>query len=248
MAKDLFSEQAKNYSLFRPAYPEVLFDYILSFVKEKNSAWDCATGNGQSAIPLSRHFKKVYASDISKKQLAQAPKKENIEYFLCAAEETPFEENTFDLITVSQAYHWLDWKRFHNEATRVAKPGCVIAVWMYDLLESQEPALNDFIQHFYKDVTGPYWDAERKHVDNRYGTVAFEFEPLPSKDFLIEAHFTSEQLLGYFSTWSATQNFIKANGYSPLEKAKSDLMLFWKDNQTRSFHFPVVLKPGRINK
>ena len=83
MSKDLFSDQAEDYALYRPTYPEELFTYILSFVAEKDVAWDCATGNGQSAVPLSQYFKKVFASDISKKQLEQAPKKENIECVVC---------------------------------------------------------------------------------------------------------------------------------------------------------------------
>ena len=60
MPKDRFSEQAENYALYRPVYPEELFTYIISFVKVKEIAWDCATGNGQSAVSLSRHFKKVF--------------------------------------------------------------------------------------------------------------------------------------------------------------------------------------------
>ena len=130
MAKDLFSGQAEDYALYRPAYPEELFTYILSFVTEKDVAWDCATGNGQSALPLSQYFEKVFASDISRKQLEQAPKKENIEYVVCSAEEAPFPDNSFDLITVSQAYHWLEWEKFHAEARRVGKANCVIVIWM----------------------------------------------------------------------------------------------------------------------
>jgi ubiquinone/menaquinone biosynthesis C-methylase UbiE len=80
MPKDRFSEQAKNYALYRPVYPEELFNYIISFVEEREIAWDCATGNGQSAVPLARHFRKVFATDISQKQLQQANKKDNIEY------------------------------------------------------------------------------------------------------------------------------------------------------------------------
>src|SRR5688500_2050983 len=218
MPKDLFSEQAKDYALYRPAYPEELFTYILSFVANKNVAWDCATGNDQSALPLSQYFKKVFGSDISIKQSEQAPKKENIEYIVCSAEETPFAKNSFDLITVSQAYHWLNWEKFHAEAIRVAKENCVIAIWMYDLLFSKEEKLNELIIHFYKNITGPYWDKERKHIDDHYSNVTFQFELLPEKEFFIERAFTKEQLFGYFSTWSATQNFIKANGVSPIEQ------------------------------
>ena len=248
MSKDLFSEQAKNYALYRPVYPEELFTYIISFVKQKEFAWDCATGNGQSAVPLSSHFKKVFASDISQNQLQQAVRKDNIEYIVCTAEATPFLANKFDLITVSQAYHWLNWQQFHDEAISVGKPNCIVAIWMYDLISSQQKDLNTLIKQFYKNITGPYWDAERWHVDDHYANVQFNFEPLPSKDFVIETTFTPEQLLGYFETWSATQNFIKANGYSPIEKIRDDLYKIWPGNETRYFLFPVILKLGRIIK
>ena len=248
MPKDRFSEQAENYALYRPVYPEELFTYIISFVKVKEIAWDCATGNGQSAVSLSRHFKKVFATDISQKQLQQATRKDNIEYIVCPAETTPFQENLFDLITISQAYHWLNWQQFHDEAIRVGKSNCVVAIWMYDLISSQQEDLNKLIQQFYKNITGPYWDAERRHIDDHYANVLFNFEPLPSKEFFIETRFTSQQLLGYFSTWSATQNFIKANGYSPIENIRDDLYKTWPGNETRSFLFPVILKLGKIIK
>ena len=240
--------QAEDYALYRPTYPEELFTYILSFVAEKDVAWDCATGNGQSAVPLSQYFKKVFASDISKKQLEQAPKKENIEYVVCAAEESAFAGNSFDLITVSQAYHWLDWEKFHEEATKVGKDNCVVAVWMYDLLFSNEEKLNDLILHFYKNVTGPYWDEERLHIDDHYSNVRFEFEPLPSKEFFIDRAFTKEQLFGYFSTWSATQKFTRENGQSPLELINDAFSPLWQPGEIKFFQFPIYLKMGRIIK
>lgn len=64
MAKDLFSERSDLYARYRPTYPEELYDHILSFVKEKNTVWDCATGNGQAALVLADHFKKVIAVEV----------------------------------------------------------------------------------------------------------------------------------------------------------------------------------------
>ena len=131
MAKDLFSKQADLYARYRPTYPKQLYEYIFTFVKEKNTAWDCATGNGQAAVVLADYFTKVIASDISAAQIERAIPKKNIEYIVCPAESTPFEENTFDLVTVAQAYHWIKWKEFKKEVMRVCKPGAVIAAWMY---------------------------------------------------------------------------------------------------------------------
>ena len=44
MSKDLFSTQSDVYAKYRPTYPQELFDYIISFVKSKETVWDCATG------------------------------------------------------------------------------------------------------------------------------------------------------------------------------------------------------------
>jgi ubiquinone/menaquinone biosynthesis C-methylase UbiE len=165
MAKDLFSEQSKLYAQFRPTYPKELFDYILQFVEERKTAWDCATGNGQAATALAEYFEKVEASDISEAQISNAVKRENIEYHICSAETTPFRDNNFDLITVAQAYHWLNWKEFYIEAIRVGKPNAVVAIWTYNTLFSNDEKLNAIIRHFYLDITGLYWDKERKYVD-----------------------------------------------------------------------------------
>ena len=107
--KDLFSRQAAAYAQYRPHYPQALFDYILSFTRNREYAWDCATGNGQAAVMLANYFKSVEATDISEAQIDRAVKRPNIHYQVCAAEETPFADNSFDLITIATAYHWLNW-------------------------------------------------------------------------------------------------------------------------------------------
>src|SRR5215471_6424602 len=86
MAKDLFSKQASFYAKYRPGYPPELFEYILSFVKQKDTVWDCATGNGQAATELAKYFKTVHATDISEKQLQQAMESDRIIYAMASAE------------------------------------------------------------------------------------------------------------------------------------------------------------------
>ena len=248
MAKDLFSSQSDAYARFRPTYPEELIEYITSFCTEKETAWDCATGNGQAAALLSPYFKKVIATDISKGQIEKAIQKENIEYNVCSAETTQFKENTFDLITVAQAYHWLQWESFRNEAIRVCKNGAVIAVWMYNLPSTGDNAVDNLLKDFYTNIAGPYWDKERRFVDENYTTVSFDFEILPAKDFEIKTEWNREHFLGYLSSWSATKNFETANGYSPLNKIESPLKTLWKTDEIKSISFPIILKLGRIVK
>jgi len=248
MSKDLFSTASEDYAKYRPNYPQELFDYILQFVHEKTHAWDCATGNGQAAKVLAEHFQKVEASDISAAQLAMADQKPNIQYHLAPAEHTPFSNDQFDLITVAQAYHWLNWKDFYKEATRVGKENAVVAVWTYNLFSSEDHEVNKIIHHFYKDVTGPYWDAERKYVEQGYKTVEFEFEHLPSKDFSIELHLSKEQFKGYLSTWSGVKSYIRKVGSSPIALVENHLDKIWSDTEQKPFRFPIVLRIGRIRK
>jgi len=248
MAKDLFSEQSKTYAQFRPTYPQELFDYILQFVENKKRAWDCATGNGQAAKVLANCFEKVDASDISEAQLKNAVQKENIEYHLCPAEKTPFNDNSFDLITVAQAYHWLNWKKFHDEATRVGKNNSVIAIWTYNLFSTNDKNLNEIIRHFYKDITGPYWDYERRFVDDGYATSDFEYELLPSKNFEIKFNWNKAQLEGYFQSWSSVQKYIKANTRNPIDIIKKNIDDVWNDEDLKEVYFPIFLRIGRIVK
>ena len=67
--KDNFSNHAADYAKFRPTYPQEVFDFLYDLIEEKNDAWDVATGNGQVAVELTKHFKQVLATDLSAQQL-----------------------------------------------------------------------------------------------------------------------------------------------------------------------------------
>lgn len=246
MAKDLFSSQSDLYARYRPTYPRELFEYIISFVKEKNMAWDCATGNGQAAVALSTCFKKVVATDISPAQIEKATSKQNIEYLVCPAESTPFAENTFDLITVAQAYHWLKWDEFRKEVIRTAKPGAVMAIWTYSRQITEGDKIDAAIRHFYENIIKPYWDYERKYVEEKYEHVSFDYEPLPSKNFETVLHWKKEDLAGYISSWSAVQKFVKTNGYSPVPDLEKEIEKLWPEGETKKVVFPIYLKLGRV--
>jgi ubiquinone/menaquinone biosynthesis C-methylase UbiE len=248
MAKDLFSKQADLYARYRPTYPKELYEYILSFVKEKNTAWDCATGNGQAAVVLAEYFKKVIATDISAAQIEKAIPKGNIEYSVCSAESTPFADNTFDLVTVAQAYHWIKWDEFKKEVTRVCKANAVIAVWTYDRNSLGDKKIDDAIRGFYENVTKPYWDYERKYVEEKYSTVEFDYELLPVKNFETILNWQREDLIGYISSWSAVQKYIKINGQSPIPIIEEEIKKLWVKGEAKKVVFPIYLKLGRILK
>jgi ubiquinone/menaquinone biosynthesis C-methylase UbiE len=248
MAKDLFSAQAFMYSKYRPIYPKELYEYIISFVNERNLAWDCATGNGQAASVLADDFKEVFATDISEAQLQNAILKKNIKYEISPAEKTPFDDNSFDLITVATAYHWLKWDQFYAEATRVGKNNCVVAIWTYYTLTTSDEQLNILYNHFYHNITSGYWEYERRYVDEQYESVIFDFNPLPAKQFFSIMQWTKDDFKGYLESWSAVQKYIKQNNTSPLLLIEKELDVIWASDQVKEIVFPISLRLGRIRK
>lgn len=99
---DNFSTQSKEYSFSRPTYPESLFEFLSTVTPQKNLAWDCATGNGQAAIGLSKYFKKVIGSDASKNQIRHGFKRGNIDYKVFPAENAELDNDSVDIVTVAQ--------------------------------------------------------------------------------------------------------------------------------------------------
>ena len=243
--KDYFSSHAADYAQFRPGYPLELFAYLAEIAPARARAWDCATGNGQTACALAEFFAEIIATDGSQTQLHQATPHERVVYRRAVAEDSPLEDASCDLITVSQALHWFNLDKFYAEVRRILRPGGVLAVWSYDLLKVT-PEIDAALQHFYQDLVGPYWAPERELVEKGYRTIPFPFAELAPPVFQMTARWSLLHLLGYLRTWSATQNFIKANNYDPLPQVGEDLQKLWGDPAAeRKISWPLGMRVGR---
>lgn len=133
----LFTQQAGNYSKFRPRYPHQVYDIILSHLSEgqRGLAVDVATGNGQAAVQLAEHFKQVLATDGNEQQLHHAaPAPPNVTYQQGDAHSIPLPDASADLITAASALHWFELPRFYREARRVLKPDGCLAAWAIPLV------------------------------------------------------------------------------------------------------------------
>jgi ubiquinone/menaquinone biosynthesis C-methylase UbiE len=244
--KDNFSKQADTYAKYRPSYPRELFDFILGHISKKENAWDCATGNGQSAKVLAKYFENVFATDISQKQIDNAEQTSNIHYSVQPAEKTIFDDNTFDLITVSQALHWFQFDKFYTEVKRTARHNSWLAVWMYSLLRITKE-IDAIIETYHFKTLEKYWDNERKYVDTNYATIPFPFAEIKTLVFSIEYNWSLNELEGYFNTWSALQKFIAANNYNPVPGLVEQIRPYWK-SERMSIVFPLHLRMGQVEK
>ena len=243
----LFSSVASEYARFRPGYPEELFDWLAQIAPAKDAAWDCGCGSGQASVPLAGRFARVFATDPSAQQIAAARQHPRVTYSVGAAESSALPAASVDLVTVAQALHWFDVEAFYAEARRVARPGAVLAVWNYPRPEFVDPELDRHFLGFYRDVVGPYWPPERRHVEANYSTLPFPFEELPSPPFALRLRWNLEQVLGYVSSWSASSRYREALRSDPVPLLRESLAPAWPGaGEEVDVRMPIGLRAARL--
>jgi ubiquinone/menaquinone biosynthesis C-methylase UbiE len=247
--KDHFSGVAGRYAEFRPNYPRALFEWIASVAPALERVWDCATGNGQAAVLLKEFFSEVIATDASAEQIANARGVEGIRYAVAPAESSGLKDASVDVVTVAQAAHWFDLPRFYAEAKRVLNPGGLVVLWCYGTFRLGDAKIDEFLQHFYHEVVGPFWPAERRFIEEDYRTLNFPLKEISAPIFHMQGEFTLKRLAGYLRTWSATQRFIKARGFDPVEELERKLKDHWATAEDRAMavqHWPIHIRAGRF--
>ena len=240
---DHFSATAASYASYRPQYPAALFAWLATATSRHDRVWDCGTGSGQAAVALAPHFAGVVASDPSVAQLANARRAERVTYVAMTAEQCALDAGSVDLVTVAQALHWFDHARFFAEVDRVLRPGGALAVWSYGLL-TIDPVLDVPLHHFYWNVLGPHWPAERSLVDSGYAGIALPYAEVAPPAFAMEVSWTLPQLEGYLSTWSALDRYRSVVGTDPLPDLARRLAPPWGAGTTRHVRWPLVVRLG----
>jgi SAM-dependent methyltransferase len=226
---DHFSKVAADYAARRPRYPPQLFRYLASLAPSHHLAWDCAAGTGQATIPLADWFERVVGTDASSAMVAQADPHPKVEYRVEPAERSGLPDRSVDLVTVAQALHWLQLDAFYAEVERVLVPGGVVAVWTYGIIHVDGEPADGIVSRFYRDVVGPFWPAERRHVESGYRTLPFPFAELMPPAFAMQVQWTLAELLGYIGTWSATERYRQATGHDPMDQLGFELERAWGD-------------------
>lgn len=245
--KDLFSGHAASYAQSRPTYPAVLFEWLAAQCAKHELAWDAGCGNGQAALALASHFDQVVATDPSAAQIAMAPAHPRVEYRVEPAEAPSLADESVDLVTVAQAYHWFDHARFGTQVQRITKPGGLVAVWTYGLsIVSAE--VDAVYRGLYDGTLGPWWSPERADVENGYRDLPFPFEPVDPPMFAMTLDWTLAQYLDYLRSWSANQRYLRETGVDAVEAIAPAMTRAWGDGgqQQRTVTWPLKLRVGRV--
>ncbi|KAF8661802.1 hypothetical protein HU200_056757 [Digitaria exilis] len=259
---NLFLKQAKQYVATRPSYPPGLFDFIASKTPRHELAWDVGTGNGQAAASLAKLYKAVVGTDTSAQQLAYATPLPNVRYVhtppdlpLAGIHDTVAGPSTVDLITVAQAFHWLDLPRFYAQARSVLRPAHgVLAAWCYT--EPRVSAAVDavFWRLYHASWSDKYWAPNRRMVDDEYRSADFPFVPVDGEahtgpfEFSTERRMDLDDYLMYITSWSAYQT-AKDKGVELLDEATvREFEEAWGGDtkEVKTVTYPIFLRIGKV--
>lgn len=138
-----WDQTSEDYSKYRPGYPASYFLLLqeLGIGLKNQDILDIGTGTGALALPFAKQGAHVTGVDISTGQIEAATilaskKKLNVRFIVAKAEETGLPDKSFDVITSSMSWGYLDQKKMPEEATRLLKKDGLLLIsslnWVRD--------------------------------------------------------------------------------------------------------------------
>ena len=247
--RETFSVASDVYASNRPQYPAELFAWVASECECREAAWDCATGNGQAALGLAPHFRRVDATDISAEQIGLGFPAANVSYSVQAAEKTTFPAASFDLVAVAQALHWFDLKRFWAEVRRTAKPNAFFCAWGYAWFECDRE-LDAALFAPIRRVLEPYWARENRIIWRGYRSedVLFPFRRVEAPSFAIELSWDIRSILRHIGTWSAYKRAITdPKAALSVTEIEQDSVAQFRTSGPFPLRAPLFVVAGRVS-
>ncbi len=125
-----WGKTSADYSNWRPDYPPEFYDRLSArgIGRPQQRILDLGTGVGFLARQFAQRGAEVVGIDVSTAQIQTARRDAqsaglSIEFRVAAAEETGFQDDSFDVITASQCFLYFDQSRAISEVKRLLRPG-----------------------------------------------------------------------------------------------------------------------------
>ena len=203
----VFGEVADLYDRARPSYPPELMDDLVELTGVGAHAVDGACGTGKATVMLAErglHGVGVEAdvemARVAARNLAPHPRW-RIDVSDFEDWQPRREEGSFDLVTVAQAWHWIDHERGARQAERLLRPGGLLAILGYEPEpELEDPALRREIDAIYDELApepSPGSLEAREKIP-----AGFAFAPPVLREYRGSREYTTQQLVDLSRTHS----------------------------------------------
>jgi ubiquinone/menaquinone biosynthesis C-methylase UbiE len=191
-----FSDKVDNYIKYRPHYPEDVVTYLQNegVIFENSVVADIGSGTGISTELFLPNVKKVYGVEPNDNMRNAGEKLlshyDNFISINGEAENTTLPDNSIDVVTAGQAFHWFDVEKSRKEFNRILKDrGYVVLMWNARQL-SGTPFLDEYEKLLLEFGTD--------YIKVRHESVSHEIKvKFYGNDKFASKKFYNEQILDY---------------------------------------------------
>lgn len=193
MARDLFQGTVPYYVRYRVPYPEALLKQILekAAISRAGQLLDLGSGTGEIALKLAPEFQVVTAVEPDENmrnagiQKMQDQKILNVEWLPQTAEEFSAEANTFELVSIGAAFHWMDRPLLARRMRDWLLPGQPLVILGYTSIWSGTADWLPLVRR----VLHKWLGAKRRAGSGNYPELA-----QPHEQVLLEADYRFEEI------------------------------------------------------
>jgi len=248
-SKERFGNRVDNYVKFRPSYPMEAIDCIAAqtHVNERSVIADIGSGTGKFTRLLLERGLNILAIEPND-NMREAAEKELSDFsgfrsVSANAEKTTLDDNSVDLITVAQAFHWFDRDVCKTEFKRILKPdGHVCLIW------NRRETTPGFMSE-YSDII------KRLYDDYAAGSAQEHITPAVFNDFF-DGHYKIHNFFwhephDFDGLWGRSLSNSHApvagyRNYEPLRAALRDLFDKYNENGVVQFAYKTEVVIGQF--
>lgn len=199
-----FGKTSENYARFRDIYPRSMYDKLIGLGIGREGQHILDLGSGTAVLPMNLyHTGAIFtATDIAENQvavgkaLAEEKGMDRISFKVCSAEDTGFEDSSFDAVTAVQCFPYFNADKAAAEIARVLKPHGLFCKILMDWLPKEDGVIAEMIDlvQRYNPAWNPEGFNEREYRFPDWAKGRFTSEAVISYDEALL--FTKEGWLG----------------------------------------------------
>ena len=207
-----FGEANLNYKKFRPGYPKELFDVILSNVESPyHKAIDIGAGTGISTEILAEYFNNVIAIEPDEKMISVGLFPDGVTLINDCAENVQLPKGEFDLVTVGNAFYWMDAVQVLPLISEWLTDKGILAAYRYNLPMTDNNNINKIILNELEEKWDVFRHDRLKDTEYTYRNIRsspyFNNVRISKIENIVQLSISS--LIGFFASTSYVSSFIK---------------------------------------
>ena len=244
-----FNNRVDNYVKYRPSYPTEIINFLIEIIgfNKDFSVADIGCGTGILSQLFLENQNTVFGVEPNEPMRKKAEEllKEYSNFYSVdgTAEHTTLKDNSINIITAAQAFHWFDATKTKTEFKRILQPnGYCCLIWNERLNDSPfAKAYDNLLLEYSTD----YAKVDHKNIDDT------KIEAFFSPDNIIKKSSTNQQVFDF----EGLKGRLLSSSYAPVEnhpnhnkmiEALKDIFQSFNKNNTVQFDYETKLYVGQL--